>query len=363
MSAQGHDVEYWTSPHFAGRLAVPHAGGRKWLGYVDQFIAYPSMLARRVRREPRSTLFVVTDHALGPWVPRIARRPHVIHCHDFLAQRSAVGELPENPTSWTGQRYQALIRRGYRRGQNFISVSHRTRDDLHRFLGRQPLASEVVHNGLNGDFRVLAVEDAQRCLRKHLTAEDASGFLLHVGGNQWYKNRCGVVELYRAWCKMVSRPVPLWLVGAKPAAALIEASKQIPNGGRVRFLTGLTNEEVIAAYNMASLFLFPSLEEGFGWPIAEAMACGTQVITTNAPPMTEVGGDAAIYHRRSSMDEREQWARDGAELIAKCLNQTSDQKQRGIESSLINAKRFDTGRALGQYEAIYREVLATSRVA
>ena len=65
--------------------------------------------------------------------------------------------------------------------------------------------------------------------------------------------------------------------------------------GRVDERIDVSNEHLRALYSRAKSLLFPSLAEGFGWPIAEAQACGCPVVTTGRPPMTEVGGDAAIY--------------------------------------------------------------------
>ncbi len=355
MLERGHDVEYWTSSRLFSRLPVGHGGVRKWLGYVDQYLIYPPKLANRVSKESSETLFVVADQALGMWVPRIAHRTHVVHCHDFLALRSALGEIPENPTSWTGKRYQALIRDGFSAARNFISVSYQTQTDLHRFLPKAPQLSEVVHNGLNGNFRVLAKSEAEESLTQHLEPDDKDGFLLHVGGNLWYKNREGVIELYRAWCERATTPIPLWMVGGKPNEDLRRSATDMPNGGLVRFVHGLTDEQVIAAYNLASVFLFPSLEEGFGWPIAEAMACGTPVITTNTAPMTEVGGNAAIYLPRFT-GNLSAWASHAASVLDHTVTSSCEDRQLRIQQGFSQSNKFSTDKALDAYEAIYQKI-------
>jgi hypothetical protein len=179
MRARGHEVAYWTSPHLFGTLPAPKPVLRKWLGYIDQFLIFPLVLRWRLRTVPRDTLFVFVDHALGMWVPHARHRPHVVHCHDFIAQRSALGEFSEHATGWTGRKYQALIRKGYGVGQAFLSVSCKTREDLHRFLGRSPARSEVIYNPINSLFEPLPVEEA----RTRLPARSfiGKGFLLHVG--------------------------------------------------------------------------------------------------------------------------------------------------------------------------------------
>jgi hypothetical protein len=126
MKARGHHVSTWAPEPKFFRLPVP-GKLKKWMGYIDQYFVFPLQVKSRIRKEKGNTLYVFTDNALGPWVPLVAKLPHVIHCHDFLAQRSALGEIPENISSWTGKKYQQFIRQGYSKGENFISVSLKTR--------------------------------------------------------------------------------------------------------------------------------------------------------------------------------------------------------------------------------------------
>ena len=72
---------------------------------------------------------------------------------------------------------------------------------------------------------------------------------------------------------------------------------------QVRELVSVQNEDLRALYSTATALLFPSFQEGFGWPIIEAQACGCPVITSNRTPMTEVGENAAIYINPDSPEE------------------------------------------------------------
>src|SRR5258707_6114071 len=143
-----------------------------------------------------ATLFVFCDQALGPWVPLVKSRPHVVHAHDLLALRSALGDIPENPTSFTGRIYQRYIRRGFRQARHFISASKKTRDDLHRCGQVAATSSDVVYNGLNFPYEPMARHEAQEVLRTAGFPESPGGVLLHIGGNQWYKNQAGVISIY-----------------------------------------------------------------------------------------------------------------------------------------------------------------------
>lgn len=358
MKRRGHQVHvYFPKPYFF-KLPAP-AGFKKWLGYVDQYVVFPLRLRKKFNRKQKA-LLVFTDHALGPWISLAENKPHVIHCHDFLAQRSALGEIAENPTGITGRLYQSYIRRGYRKGKNFISVSENTRNDLHRFLQATPLLSEVVYNGFNQPFAPACPEQVRHSLTVKTGIQLSEGYILHVGGNQWYKNRVGVVDLYSAWRGQSAKKLPLLLVGAAPNPALKDAVQRSTYRSSIYFLTSMDDGFVQMAYAGASLLLFPSLAEGFGWPIAEAMASGCPVITTGEPPMSEVAGMSGFLLARMPIKDHEKgmWLKDGAELIESVINLPVKKHREVVEEGLQNAERFDTEQALDQIEMIYKKVLS-----
>lgn len=359
MTSRGHMVEVWTSKPVLGRVPIRSKAVRKWLGYADQFLIYPRQLRKRVDHQPEDTLFVFTDQALGMWVPCVAHRPHVIHCHDFLALKSVLGEYTENSTGWTGTQYQRLILKGFSRGKVFISVSQKTKDDLTCFLPRQPVISEVVYNGLNHPFRPMSPTERISRLNAAGIKIPEQGFLLHVGGNQWYKNREGVLEIYRAYAASQTKPAALWMAGEPPTEFLRGLAESIPRPGEVQFLSGLTNEQINAAYSHARAFLFPSLGEGFGWPIAEAMASQCPVVTTNLPPMTEVAGGVAKLIPRMPRDktQRTDWAKSAAVVVDEALRLEGGARKVFLSQGRLNAARFNTDTALSFYEEIYFKAL------
>ena len=361
MRARGHLVDIWTARPLAYGVPAP-ARLKKWLGYIDQFVFFPVLVRWRLRRLQADTLFVFGDQALGPWVPLVARRPHVIHVHDFMALRSALGEFAQNPTGWAGRQYQALIRRGFAQGNYFVSVSDNTRHQLVRFLPRQPDVSEVIYNGLNYPFRRMSATESTAELLPAGLVPPPEGFLLHVGGNEWYKNRQGVLEIYEAYVQQTNNPLPLWMVGSEPADGLKDKAQHAALKGRVHFLSGLSNKQVCAAYSAARLLLFPSLAEGFGWPIAEAMACGCLVLTTGEAPMTEVGGDAAFYIPSRPAHDPATWAEQASDCVLEILQFTPGASSSRRQLGYRQAARFDAEQTLNAYEQIYRQALERVKV-
>ena len=358
---RGHHVSV-RRPRAIVRALVRDGSLVKWAGYVDQYLLFPRSLRASLRADPPDTLYVFCDQALGPWVPHAAHRPHVVHCHDLLALRSALGDIPENPTSLTGRVYQRYIRAGFRRARHFISISERTRRDLQAFSGAPSGLSEVVHNGLNQPFRPLRSTLARERIAAAGLMADERGCLLHVGGGQWYKNATGVVQLYAAYVRSTleagASPLPLWMVSPPPDAGLSTALGQVPPAGEVRFFHGVAHDLLEAFYSHARLLLFPSLAEGFGWPVLEAMACGCPVLTTGEAPMTEVGGDAVSYLPRLAYgDDIAAWATEGSRVIVDVLGRDVSTSAAAAQAGIERAARFSADAAIEGYLAHYRRVL------
>lgn len=357
MQKNGHNVEIWSPKARIVKLAKGSL--KKWFGYIDQFIIFQIEVKLKIKKIPKDTLFVITDHALGPWVPLVNKRNHVIHCHDFLAQDSAKDNIIEHKTGITGKLYQRFIYHGYSQGRNFISVSQKTQKDLHRFLGYEPSVSEVVYNGINKPLAYKNTNQSRQVIGKCLGKDLSQGYILHIGGNSWYKNRFEVVKIYDKWRDVNDIPLPLVLIGQSPSEDLVEARMQSKFSEDIHFVVNLDDKFINDAYSGAIVLLFPSLEEGFGWPIAEAMASGCPVITTRKDPMMEVAGSGGIFIDRfeRGMDEYIKWL-DGAATVLQNLVQLPElERTKLIEYGLENAKRFDTNHAIQTIESIYIRIL------
>jgi glycosyltransferase involved in cell wall biosynthesis len=358
MYSRGHQINVWSPEPFLTKLPVGKAA-KKWLGYIDQYVLFPIVLKFRIEKCSKETLFVFTDQALGPWIPTLKHKKHIVHCHDFLALQSAKGIIPENQTGWTGKLYQKFIERGFTVGKNFISVSNNTDVHLNRYIKHSQANTAVVYNGLNQIFVPINQKYARANIAKEIGINVDSGYFLHVGGNQWYKNRRGVIEIYNAWRQNSEIIIPLLLIGESLSSELKEAISKSNFKNDIFALSQKENEFINLAYSGATLLLFPSFAEGFGWPIAEAMACGCQVITTNEAPMTEVGGTAAYYigRRPINKDEIPYWAAEVADLISKIMQLSDVERQLVAEAGLENSKRFNLNESLNKIEKIYLKVV------
>jgi len=358
---RGHQVAIWAPQPLFHRLL---AGTRlaKWAGYIDQYLVFPMQVRWRLLMQPKDQLYVFCDQALGPWVPLVKHLPHVVHAHDLLALRSALGLIPENPTSRTGQIYQRYIRNGFQQAQRFIAVSTRTKEDLHEHAGIDPGKVSVVFNGLNQALGPMAFHEAQPLLHQAGLPDQPEGFLLHLGGSQWYKNTVGVIEIYRMYVthqNAKSQPaLPLVMVCPPPSEQVREAMSRLPAGAKVHFCQGIDSQTLRAAYATCKAFIFPSLAEGFGWPIIEAQACGALVLTTDDSPMNEIGGAAPFYAPRLLMpQEMATWSAEASARLLSMLTLSDADRRQRMQTGLSWVAQFAPHLAIEGYLRVYQEIV------
>ena len=353
LRARGIEAELIRPKTCAGRLA-PWAGRLgKWFFYIDKFLIFPLVLRAKLRRERQPGLVVhICDHSNGMYVHRLARVPHLVTCHDLMPLRSALGEVPQNPTSWTGKCFQRLILGGLKKARFIACVSTATRRDLLRIAGYPEAQTRVILNAINYPYTPMPEAEARRRVAA-LTGFDGP-YLLHVGGDAWYKNRAGLVAMYaglrRCWPE--GGPVPK-LVNAGPSLAreiepFLQADPALAQD--VISVQGPDSENLRALYSRAEALVFPSWDEGFGWPIIEAQACGCRVLTTGKEPMTEVGGSAAFYIDPNDTEGAV------AKLLA-LLQQPEPEKRAAVENGLENAARFTQEKMIEQYLEVYGMLL------
>ena len=174
-------------------------------------------------------------------------------------------------------------------------------------------------------------------------------YLLHVGSDAWYKNRCGVVEIYRELFSRLDNVPDLIFVGPQPSGELHSALAQCPElAGRIQFLQGLDDAALARLYRGAEARVFPSLAEGFGWPVLEAQACGCPVVASNRASLAEVGGDAAVY---IPPDHPAQ----AAEILACVLRMDATARHSLIVRGLANACRFSAEQMIDGYLSAYQQ--------
>jgi glycosyltransferase involved in cell wall biosynthesis len=205
--------------------------------------------------------------------------------------------FPLEHPEWYSQTYAAwyriLLQHIAKRSLHLIAVSEYTKSRIVSTLGRNPEDITVIHNGLTSG-----------CARVGQDEALAAGRVLNLPSRRYIlslssiESRKNLRTLLEAWVHVLPvLPKDLWLVLAGPKADDAVYSKQtLPqNVPRVFFAGYVPDDQLAGLYTGASLFIFPSLAEGFGIPVLEAMGCGLRCITSNTSSLPEVGGDVVRY--------------------------------------------------------------------
>ncbi len=180
------------------------------------------------------------------------------------------------------------------RADGVIAVSHFTRDDLLRKFDLNPAKVKVIYHGTSLPFRVTLTKAFQMVLQKKYRLP--SSFLLFVGAVEPRKNLVTLVDALKILHDKAG-PIELIIAGRKGSdyPKLQECIARNGLAAWVRVLDYLPDEDIRGMYSLATLFVFPSLCEGFGFPLLEAMACGVPIAASNVSALPEIAGDAALF--------------------------------------------------------------------
>jgi len=171
-----------------------------------------------------------------------------------------------------------------------ITISQSTADDLVEYLDIEPQRISVIPPVI-GDHFVRSSELAINTFRQRYRLDSKTRWLL-ISGREYYKNHHTSLKVLQALQQHIDVPVGLIKIGL-PCSEFNQSVAQLGLSNQVRNIYLEDPAELVDVYSMVDCLLFPSLYEGFGMPVAEALACGTPVITSNRGSLPEVVGDLA----------------------------------------------------------------------
>jgi len=248
------------------------------------------------RYQPDILFFPIQDGMVYPPVKQIVTVHDLHYRHFDNAMPDCSHEI--NPLR-TGL-YKYKMPHILNRSAAVVAVSESTKQELVASFGINPDKIHVIHNGYD-ERRFRVIDNPQPMLDRY--GLQSGSYFLFVGSILKHKN---LVRLVRAFAS-VERECQLVIAGVcKDAAYLAEINKVAAELGisatRLRFLEYIPDDALPYLYNGAIAYLLPSLHEGFGVPIIEAMACGTPVITSDCSAMPEVAGGNALLVDPYSVD-------------------------------------------------------------
>jgi glycosyltransferase involved in cell wall biosynthesis len=259
----------------------------KGLGVVAQHLR-----ARRARRRAPD-LWHVLDGSQAHVASAFGSAPVVVTVHDLIPQlqdRGCFDGVP--PLGRAARLFWRANGKALRVAPALACVSLASATDAQREFGVDPGCCHLVPNALRPSIR--------RLVEARGAQDRLPGVVLHVGYNGFYKNRRGVLEVF----SMLDRAVgtQLRMAGPAPGPDLLQFVQERRIGDRVEWLIDPNDTVLAQSYREASLLLFPSRYEGFGWPVLEAMAFGLPVVCSDGGSLPEVVGDAGPTHSSSDLE-------------------------------------------------------------
>jgi glycosyltransferase involved in cell wall biosynthesis len=277
-------------------------------------------------------------------LPPLTRCRSVVTIHDcihlrfpqYLAKRGALAYA------------RAQMGAAARRSNRILTVSEASKRDILEFFDVAPDKVTVIYNGIDEGFSTPPPEDKIRAVEERYQLQGE--FALYVGNVKPHKNVERLLDAFHLVRRSGLDHLKLVVIGDEISkyAALRRAVHRYNLHKYVRFLGFLPDETLAVVYRLASVFVFPSLYEGFGLPPLEAMACGTPVVTSNVSSLPEVTGDAALLVDPYS-----------AEAIAEAMRRvlTDDALRSDLSArGLARAREFSWERSAQRVRQIYGEV-------
>ena len=263
--------------------------------------------------------------------------PFVITVHDAISFKAA-----SSVTAFYDRKFwQGAIRRGAMQSSYVITVSETSKTDILEHIRIPEGKIKVIYNGL---------PSFMLSPPKFLPSMSQS-YILWVGRTASHKNLIRLIQAYHFLVNKKGLGHLLYLVGMKGTyySKIIEKVKELGLKQHIMFIENPSFSQLKSFYEKASLFVFPSLIEGFGLPLLEAMSCGTPVVASNCSAPKEISGDAAYFVDPEDVE-------DIADGMWQVLNDSS-LRQRLIEKGYIRAKQFSWENCALQTVKIYEKVV------
>lgn len=328
---------------------------------VFQVKQHHDMSSRKTWRSRLETIYrdIVWMHGILPWrvkqakidllhmpaniIPLHSSCPAVVFIHDTIIFNS-----PQDFPFWQRNYFRLFMPWTAKQASMILTNSEHSKQDIIRHLGVPPDKVAVTYLAAASVFRAIS-SAVVSAVRLHYSLE--SPFILVVGTLEPRKN---LVRLLQAFAQVRQNTPSLQLIHAGPRGWLFDdVMQEVESLGlqdSVRFLGRVPLEDLVGLYNAASVFIYPSLYEGFGLPVLEAMACGCPVITSNISSLPEVAGDAAVLIDPYNVSQLAEAIRN----IFEDETQALLMRQSGLE----RAKQFSWERCAQKTLAVYKQVLS-----
>ncbi len=319
------------------KLKIKTVGGKLFADFEQIFLPIEAKLDK-----------IDLLHCTGNTRPYFCSVPVVQTLHDviFMDPISGRDTLYQQVGNYYRRKVVPLVTQ---KSETVITVSHYEKERILERIKIDPKKIKVVYNGIDESrFRIIDDPAAEEKLRKKYSLP--LRFILFLGNAAARKNAVRLIEAYTMYASKNENPLPIVTPGLS-AGFISDQLSVLRQLDKIKnFITPgyIDDEDIAALYNAATLFLYPSLSEGFGMPLVEAMACGTPVITSSISCLPEIAGKAGVL-----VDPTKTTAI--ADAIHRMLTNETYRLDR-VGEGLDNAKRFSWKNTAEEIYEIYQEV-------
>ncbi|MEJ6981981.1 glycosyltransferase [Pedobacter sp. P351] len=350
FKSEGMQSEIWTPKALFGKsFKTTTAGIGKWLGYIDKYVIFPLLLLWRLQRSEfkyPQVRFHICDHSNSPYLKYLPADRSSITCHDVIAIRGGLGYTEfSQPASRFGKILQNWILYHLIKGKSIAFVSELTLKQFKELSNHNQTSNKnwkVIHNSFNASFQPMREGEAKQILSS-LNIDVTAPFILHVGSGLPRKNRSLLLGM--ANCLGSDNKINICFAGEELNKELIDYAGTLGLSKQIISIVKPDHATLVALYSTCSAFVFPSLSEGFGWPVIEAQACGAPVIASNIEPMPEVSGGAALH--ADPLNPR-------AFADAYIALRNPDVRKKVVREGFENGLRFDKRLMIQSYFDLFR---------
>jgi glycosyltransferase involved in cell wall biosynthesis len=299
-----------------------------------------------------------------PWVlrrerPDVYHAPHyvlppAVRCRSVVTIHDCIHLMfPQYLPNRVAYAYaRASMWAAARRSNRILTVSEASKRDILNLFNVKPEKVVVVYNAIDEHFSATPSDEHVARIRERYQLDHK--FVLYVGNIKPHKNLVRLIEAF-SQLRRTHDDLKLLIIGDEISKlpALRRAVHRHKLHKHVRFLGYLKDDTLTVLYRLASVFVFPSLYEGFGLPPLEAMASGTPVVTSNVSSLPEVTGNAAVLVDPYDVESIE----DGMRRVLDDPKLAEELRLKGLQ----RAREFSWERSVEKTQRVYREVAADGR--
>ena len=245
-------------------------------------------------------------------------------------------------------RLNSLINNAIKYAKHIICVSQHVMESVIEHYGISQERMSVVHNGIGKNFRPVESSEYSRILSRYDIKDD---YMLFVGRFEPRKNITRILEAFNIYRHEVDNKTKLVLAGNKTWSRkeVDETISRLDLASHILEIGHVDNDDLPALYSGTKAFIFPSLWEGFGIPVIEAMACGAPVLTSNLSALPEIAGNAALLVDPYSVTD----IAAGMQRIVGETSLRSQLRQRG----LVRAQEFSWQKTAQETFTVYNKLV------